>query len=171
MALIEVAIEDKAAGRYAQELRDMVAVFAGNPELYKIFLSPMYTLSEKDALMDKISSAVHVSRRVAVFLKVLVRRRKVIFLEDVLAAYLKLEDEDAGRVRVTVESSFDLSPAAVEEIKKKLKEATGKEVVAVISRNPAVIGGLVIKMGGTVMDLSIKGQLQRIKQKIAEGVA
>lgn len=170
-ALIEISIEDNATGQYARELRDMVAVFAGNPDLYKLFLNPMYTLAERNALMDKIASAVPVSKHVGAFLRILVQTRNIRFLEDVLAAYIRLEDERAGRVRATVESPFDLSPEAVEEIKKKLKAAVGKDVMVAVSRNPAIIGGLVIKMDNTVMDFSIRTQLQRMKQKIAEGVA
>lgn len=170
-ALIEISVEDKATGQYARELRDMVGVFAGNPDLYKLFLNPMYTLVKRNELMDSISSAAHVSKHVGAFLKILVRTRNISLLEDTLAAYLRLEDEMAGRVRATVESPFDLSPEIVEEIKKKLKAAAGKDVLLAVSRNPDIIGGLVIKMDNTVMDFSIRTQLQRMKQKIAEGVA
>lgn len=170
-ALFEIGAEEKSAERFASELRGAVAAFKGNPELNRIFLNPMYKLSEREALMEKLGSALALSPQVLKFMKILVQTRNIKFLDEILAAYQKFEDEAAGRVRAVVEAPSELSPALIEELRGKLKAMVKKDVVIAHRKNPGIIGGLVVRMGNTVMDASLKTQLEAMKKKIAEGVA
>lgn len=169
-ALIEVGQEDGAYQDYGKQLRTALAVFTGAPELYKVLLNPMHKIEERQGLIDKLSESLSLSPSVGRFLKILVNTRNVKRLEDISAAYSRLEDELAGRIRATVESPVDLPPELAEEIRKKLGEARGREVLVSFSKNPALIGGLVIKLDNTILDGSLKTQLELMKEKILEGV-
>ncbi len=169
-ALIEVGQEDGAYQDYGKQLRTALAVFTGAPELYKVLLNPMHKIEERQGLIDKLSESLSLSPSVGRFLKILVNTRNVKRLEDISAAYSRLEDELAGRIRATVESPVDLPPELAEEIRKKLGEASGREVLVSFSKNPALIGGLVIKLDNTILDGSLKTQLELMKEKILEGV-
>lgn len=170
-ALLQVGQETGSADRFRRELVDVVAVFKGHPELYKLFLNPGYGLEERNALIDKLTACVSASAEVTRFLKAVVQTRNVKLLEEMLSAYERLEDESAGRVRALVESPAPLSAALVHELKEKLEAATGKEVVITHRKNADVIGGLIIRMGNTIMDGSLRTGLGSMKKKIAEGVA
>ncbi|TAN60856.1 ATP synthase F1 subunit delta [bacterium] len=170
-ALFEIGVEEHTEERYANELRDAVAVFKGNPELYRLFLNPMYKITEREALIGSIGSALAFSPNVLKFFKILIQTRNIKFLEEILAAYRRFEDEAAGRVRAVVESPSDITPALVEELRGKLKAIVNKDVVIAHKKNPDMIGGLVVRMGNTVMDSSLKTQLEAMKKKIVEGVA
>lgn len=170
-ALITIGVEHKATGRYGEELRDAAAVFKATPELYKMLLNPMYKLEERCALMDKVSSSVKASEAVSIFFNILVSTRSIKLLEDIAAAYQKFEDALAGRLRATIEAPFEPSAAFLEEIRGKLKGLTGKEIIVSYRRRPELIGGLVVRMDNTVIDGSLKTQLNLMKEKILEGVA
>ncbi|MDO8427057.1 MAG: ATP synthase F1 subunit delta [Deltaproteobacteria bacterium] len=169
-ALIEIAREDKAHAEYGRELRTALAIFKGTPELYKALLNPMYRIEERLSIMELVSGSLKLSPHVAKFLNVLVQTRNIRILEEVSSAYSRLEDELSGRLRVILESPDALDNSLLEEIKKKLSASTGKEIAVSYRNNPALIGGLVIKIDNTILDGSLKTQLQLMKEKILEGV-
>jgi len=169
-ALIEVGHEDGAYQDYGKQIRTALAVFTGAPELYKVLLNPMHKIEERQGLIDKLSESLKLSPSVGRFLKILVNTRNIRRLEEICEAYARLEDELAGRIRATVESPVDLPAELADEIKKKLGEASGREVLVSFKKNPALIGGLVIKLDNTILDGSLKTQLELMKEKILEGV-
>ncbi|MBI5237666.1 MAG: ATP synthase F1 subunit delta [Deltaproteobacteria bacterium] len=170
-ALMEAGIEDNARAKYAQELSTAAGVFKGSPELYKILLNRMYRLEERNNLMDKISGGLNLSPAVARFLNILVKTRRIELLEAVIEAFARLEDSFYGRVRAIVETPFDLSQQVMDEIRDGLGRLTGKEVLLKPVKNPSLIGGIVIRMDDTIMDGSLKTQLEMMREKIMEGAA
>ncbi|MFQ5735340.1 MAG: ATP synthase F1 subunit delta [Thermodesulfobacteriota bacterium] len=169
-ALIEVGREDGAYKEYGRELRTALAVFSGTPELYKVLLNPMYRIEERQGLIAKLSDSLKLSRSVSRFLNILVDTKHIKQLDDICSAYSTLEDELSGRLRAVLESPVDIPAELVDEIRKKLSESTGREVIISFSKNPALIGGLVIRLDNTILDGSLKTQLELMKEKILEGV-
>ncbi len=170
-ALIEVGREDGSYQDYGRQLRTAVAVFSGAPELYKVLLNPMHRIEDRHGLVGKLAESLKLSPSVARFLNILVDTRNIRLLDDISGAYGRLEDESAGRLRATVESPVDLPPALLDEIKKKLSAGSGgKEVLVSFSKKPGLLGGLVIKLDNTILDGSLKTQLELMKEKILEGV-
>jgi F-type H+-transporting ATPase subunit delta len=82
-----------------------------------------------------------------------------------------MEDELAGRLRVTIEAPAELDKKLMDELKKKLEDETKKEVILAFEKKEALIGGLVLKVGNTVLDGSLRAQLDRAKETILKGVA
>lgn len=169
-ALIEVGKEENSWDRYGKELRSVLAIFGGNPEIEKALLNPMYKLEDRLSLVEGVAASAGLSAEVAKFLGILVRTRNLRFLDEVVAAYSAYEDELAGRIRASVDAPTELPPPLVEEIRKKLSSLTGKDVVLTCNYNPLLLGGLVLKIGNTILDGSLKTQLELMKEKILEGV-
>ncbi len=170
-ALLDVALEEGSAERCQEELENLLEVFRNNPELYRVLHTPMHTVLERTSLMNKVSGAVEASEAVAGFMKVLVQTRNVKLLEEVVSAYSRLFDVVAGRLRATAESPWELGADVLSDIKRKLDAMTGKDVIVTGIKNDDLIGGLVIRMENTIIDGSIKTQLELLKEKILEGVA
>lgn len=167
-ALIGIGREEHSYERFGTDLRNLLSVFKGSPELYGFLLNPMYKLEQRTALTDELSENVGVSKPVKRFLGILVESRKIRLLEGICLAYFKMEDELAGRLKVAVEAPVELDPALRDAIKKKLEEETKKEVILSFEKNGALIGGLVLKIGNTVLDGSFRAQLERVKEKLLE---
>ncbi|MBI5643034.1 MAG: ATP synthase F1 subunit delta [Deltaproteobacteria bacterium] len=169
-ALVEIAREEKALDNYGKELRTTLALFKGNPNLYKVLLNPMHKIEERAALITGIAESLKLSPFVARFLNILVVTRNIKLLELIAESYSRFEDDISGRLRANVEAPNDLEPALLEDIKKKIGSAAGKEVIISFRNNPALIGGLVIRIDNTILDGSLKTQLELMKEKILEGV-
>lgn len=170
-ALIGVGSEDGAYANYGKELRTAVGIFHGAPELYKVLLNPMHKVEERRALLTKVAEGAGFSISVTRLLIILMDTRKIRLLNDIAAAYSRLEDELAGRIRAVVESPTDLTPEALNQIREKIKASTGRDVVTTFHKNPSLIGGLVIKIDNIILDGSLKTQLELMKEKILQGVA
>jgi F-type H+-transporting ATPase subunit delta len=168
-ALIKIGLEEASYKRLGGNLRDILSIFKGSPELYKALLNPMYKLEERKLLTEKISENLGVSETAKRFLGLLVTSRKIGLLEGICLAYFKMEDELAGRLRGSVQAPVELDETLRDSLKKRLEEETKKEVILSFEKNPDLIGGVVVKIGNTVVDGSLKAQLERVTEKILEG--
>lgn len=169
-ALIELGKEENKYDQFGKELRAAFAVFKGSPELYKVLLNPMYKLDLRKGIMEKVSESLKLSPYVGRFFNILVETRNVRLLEDIIAAYSRLEDELAGRLRATLEAPVEPDALTIESIKEKLAKATGKQVTLTCRNNPSLLGGLVLRIDNTILDGSLRTQLDLMKEKIMEGV-
>src|SRR3972149_11885686 len=104
-ALIEIGVEERAYEAYGKELRSVLAVFKGTPDLVKVLLNPMYKLEERKGLINKVSASVGLSPYVTRLMAILVETRNISFLEEVVEAYSRLEDGLAGRLRSSVKAA------------------------------------------------------------------
>lgn len=169
-AFIELGREDGLYEQYGKELRTVIPVFKGNPELLRTLLNPMYRIEDRKALLERVAESLRLSPLTGRFLAVLVKTRKIKLLDDIGEAYSRLEDDLAGRIRATVEAAVEPKEEMVGNIKDKLKAITGKEVIVAFRKDPSLIGGLVLRIGNTVLDGSVRTQLELMKEKILEGV-
>lgn len=169
-ALIEIGVEERAYEAYGKELRSVLAVFKGTPDLVKVLLNPMYKLEERKGLINKVSASVGLSPHVTRLMAILVETRNIRFLEEVVAAYSRLEDGLSGRLRASIEAPMEMEGALVDEIRAKLKSLTGKEIILTYRHNPSLLGGLVLRIDNTILDGSLKTQLELMREKIIEGV-
>ena len=172
-ALVDLAMEEKdgaeTIARFGKELRDLLAIFKGSPILYKVLLNPMYPLEERLSLSVKVSVAVGTSEIIKRFFSLLVEARNVKLLEEVTASYARKEDELAGRLRATVEAPSTLDKKLLKAIKDRLESETKKEVVLGFKENPALIGGVVIRLGNTVFEGSLRAQLEKMRETLTTG--
>ena len=164
--LIEIGLEEKSYRETGNELRNLSSVFAANPQLMRFLLNPMHKLEDRKGLVEKIAAALKTSDALKRFLALLVENRDIRVIEDISRAYSRMEDELSGRIKVKVESPVELDEQHISKIKKKLSDMTSKDIILTVEKNPALIGGLVFKVGNTILDGSIKTQLERVRERI-----
>ncbi len=170
-ALIEIGKEEERYERYGEELRKVAAAFGSAPALYKVLLNPMYRIETRKAIVEELAKELTLSAVVVKFLSLLVERRHTRLVEEIAKQYSQMEDRLAGRIRVTVEVAKGVEEEMVRAVKEKIEKESGSRVILSIRQNPGLIGGLIIKIGNTIFDGSIKTQLERMKEKLLEGVS
>lgn len=169
-SLLEIGIEETLAERFLSDLENFTEVLESNQDFSVFLLNPMYSLEERRSLLEKVGAEIGSTTAVVKFMWVVVSTRSVKLLGDIVAAYTKLLDEKAGRLRAVVESPFDLDASTLSEIEGKLSEATGKEVVVTAEKREELIGGLVVRLDNLMIDGSLMTQLEQMKDKILGGV-
>jgi F-type H+-transporting ATPase subunit delta len=101
-------------------------------------------------------------------LVLLAERDRLLLLPDLVVAYRERLADHQNVVRANVTTAAPLAPERVEQIRHSLSRATGRAVTLETQVDPALIGGLVARVGGTVYDASVMTQLERMRQRLAD---
>ena len=121
----------------------------------------------KRAVVNRLARMLPLSSVVRRFLLVVVDHRRTHLLADILEAFETVMDERLGVVRADVSSAHELTSGQRDELLAGLARITGKQARARFSIRPDLIGGVVARIGSTVYDGSVRGQLQALKHRLA----
>ncbi len=139
------------------------------PKLEVALSSPRISDEEKEAMLDRILGN-QIDKTLLHFLKVLSRRRRLGSLRAIQQAASELRDEVQGRIRVQVSSAQKLTDAQKKTIVSQLKTSFGKDAVLVEKVDPALLGGIIIRIGDRVYDGSVQGKLQVLRRAVSSGI-
>lgn len=167
-ALFDIAREENAIEAIYGELKGFSSLLAGSADLTDFFANPVFDSADKAAVMGKIIKEVKVSVTTSNFLKLLVDKRRINAIGQIEECYRRYMDEVLNKVRVEVKTAFPLSNELSERIRKQMEGLTGKNVDMVINEDPSLLGGVVIGVGDTLYDGSIRAQLNSIRELIKE---
>lgn len=169
-AFFAIAAEDQKYEVYYNELKLFSSVVEENNNLKELFLNPIFDQHEKKAVVDSILQRITVSTATANFLRLLVDKQRIGILPEIENAYRQLMDETLKRIRVNVRTAFPLSSEVSGNLQARLEEMTNKKVEMAISEDASLLGGIVIGVGDTLYDGSIKTQLRNIRNLLGEEV-
>jgi F-type H+-transporting ATPase subunit delta len=167
-ALFQIAQEEKVIEETYNELKNFSSVLEENKNLKEFFANPVFDQADKKAVITEILEKIKVSVIVSNFLKLLVDKKRIDILSEIEEYYQKYMDDALNKARVNVKTAFPLSDELSGKIKKQLEGLTGKNVEMVIDEDPSLLGGIVIGIGDTLYDGSIRAQLRSIRELIRE---
>jgi F-type H+-transporting ATPase subunit delta len=168
-ALVQLAAEEKAVEKFHGELASIDALFTTHAELSSLLSNPAYGIEAKLEALKDLAARLSLSETIRNFLLLLQERNRMSCLSAIISCYSILADELSGVVRPVITSALPLDEAKVAEIKSALEKNTGKKVVLKVEIDPALIGGVVTKIGDKVLDGSVKTQLIRIEDILQKG--
>jgi F-type H+-transporting ATPase subunit delta len=169
-ALFGIAEEEKNYGKYFDDLMKFSVVLKENENLREFLFNPVFDRDDKKAVVTDVLQKIGITEISANFLKLLVDKGRISILEDVVNAYQQLMDQALNKARVNVKTAFPLSNDLVAEVKKAMEGLTRKQVEMVIEEDPSLLGGIVVKIGDTLYDGSIKAQLNKIRGLLGEEI-
>lgn len=164
-----------ALARRAQDLAGwgrMIADVAGAVEtdvrLRRFLEAPQVSAEQKKAVLRKAYED-RAPRHFVLFLQKLVDNRRQMLLPQIAAQYHNLMDEAEGRVHAQVTVARPLDDAGRDAVAASLGRTLGKRVVPHVNVNPAILGGVVVKVGDTVMDGSVRRRLGILRTRLTSG--
>jgi F-type H+-transporting ATPase subunit delta len=155
---------------FGEELENLATGLKGYPEILQALQSPIYPPDIKLEILQEILSYFKVDPEIERFLKLLVERRRIQFLEEIVAMYQALLDEELGRARGEVITAFPISDDERVELERALQTLLKKEVILEAKVDPEIIGGVKVKVGDYILDGTLKSQLEKFKEIIIKGV-
>ncbi|MFN4132268.1 MAG: ATP synthase F1 subunit delta [Caldimicrobium sp.] len=155
---------------FGKELRELMKVLKENPEVLQVLISPVYPPDIKMEILQEFVRFYKVSPELERFLALLVERRRIQYIEEIVLMYQTLLDEELGVARGEVISAFALSEEEKKVLEEALKEVLKKEVILEVKVDPEIIGGVKVKIGDYIWDGSLKSQLEKFKEIIIKGV-
>ncbi|MEA2754428.1 MAG: F-type H+-transporting ATPase subunit delta [Aliidongia sp.] len=162
-ALFDLADQEKALDAVAADLRALGAMIAGSADLTRLIRSPVLSRDSQAAAMAALLARADFAPMTRNFVGLVARNRRLFALPDMIAGYLQLLAQRRGEIRAEVTAAQEMSPAQVTAINDQLKRAVGSKVAVEIRVDPAIIGGLVVKVGSRMVDGSLRSKLHRLQ--------
>ena len=164
-ALLSLATRDKARDEYGALINGLAGVLDKDATFRKFLEAPQVSEGQKNEVLGKALSGrapVHFVR----FVQKLVSNRRQMLLAEVADEYNNLRDAEEGRVHARVTVARALSDADSSALAASLSRALGKVVVPHVAVNEAILGGVVVRVGDTVMDGSVRHRLGRLRAQM-----
>jgi F-type H+-transporting ATPase subunit delta len=163
-SLFEAAQDADKLDEVKEQLGQVADAVEGDRDLQVFFFSPYLTSDEKkDGLRKAITGA---DPLVENFLELLVENHRVPALFRIRREYDGLWDQVNKRLPVTITSAVELDEQTVRQIGDRIGEQTGRKVELATAVDPDVLGGLVVRVGNTVLDASIRHRLEQLRKQV-----
>jgi F-type H+-transporting ATPase subunit delta len=149
-------------------LQQIVGTYLASEDLRKIWSSPAVPAEQKRALLDQIVGQMgDVPRPMRNFIAVLIDHSRIAILPDIAKQFETELNTRLGRVEAEVTSARPLSDGERQSLVAQVSKTTGRQVSAKYSIDATLLGGAIVRVGSTVYDGSVRGQLQKIRQELA----
>jgi F-type H+-transporting ATPase subunit delta len=168
-ALLDVALKESDPEKAERDLTAFVSAMDASAEFKRVLLSPRVPAATRRQAAEIIAQKMGVESPVAKLLALLAERGRLEIYHELLEVYRERLLAHKNIVTGTVTTAAPLATEKVQALERSLSEATGKQVQLEVAVDPAIIGGVVTRIGSTVYDGSIRTQLQRMKQQLIEG--
>ena len=167
-ALADVVVDKRIdANQAVKELRAVVALLEASPDLRKVWETPSIAAEQKRKVLDAIVAREGLSKPVRNFVAVLIDHRRTAFLPDI-ARQVEVElNERLGFAEAQVTSVRELTDGEKRTLEGQVEKLTGKRVRARYAQDASLLGGAVVKVGSTIYDGSVKGQLAKIRETLS----
>ncbi len=166
-ALAEVVLDEGLeAGAAVAELRTIAGLLAESLALRRVFENPAVPVEQKHKVLDVIVQRDGVSKPVRNLIAVLMDHRRIHFLAAIIDQFERELDARLGFAEAEITSAHALGTAEKRELEAQVGRLTGKKVRARYEEDASLLGGAVVRIGSTIYDGSVKGQLERIKEAI-----
>jgi ATP synthase F1 delta subunit len=164
-SLFEVASEHGKLDAVREQLGEFADALNDSRELQVFFFSPYFSTSEKQ---DGLDRAVTGADEIVVnFLKLLIENHRMPVIFRVRRAFEELWQEENKLLPVQVTSAVELDQKTVSSIGDKIADQTGRKVELVATVNPEILGGIVVRVGNSILDASIRNRLEQLRKQVA----
>lgn len=154
------------ATKTSSDLESLTQLISGSNELRGVWQSPNVNPEQKLKLLDAIASQNGISKQMRNFIAVLISQRRIGLIEDVANEFKSELNNRLGVAEAEVTSARELGAEERSALEAQLAKITGKTIRATYKRDATVLGGAVVRIGSTVYDGSVRGQLTRIKEQM-----
>lgn len=162
-----VVIEKLDAQRATGELRRIARLLTESSDLRRVWENPAIPAEQKHRLLDAIARRDGIEKAVRNLIAVLIDHRRVQYLDAVIQQLEKELDARLGFAEAHIISARELGDAEKRALETQVAKLTGKKVRAKFGQNASLLGGVVVRIGSTIYDGSVKGQLERIREAIS----
>jgi ATP synthase F1 delta subunit len=165
-SLFEVATERDKTDVVREQLGQFADALDASRELQTFFFSPYFSTEEKkDGLDTAVTGA---DETIVNFLKLLLDNHRMPVVFRVRREYDRLWDEAHQLLPVEITSAIELDPAVAERIGEEIGRQTGRTVELTSTVDPDVIGGIVLRVGNSILDASIRTRLENLRKQVVK---
>jgi F-type H+-transporting ATPase subunit delta len=166
-AAFEVATRDDSVDAWRVEL-DAAASIAADDEVGRLLANPAVPLEKRTEMAETIFGAV-VSQPVLNLINLMLRRGRIHQLPRIAAEFRRLDNARQGVTLATATSAAPLDPDEIRAVTERLEQLTGGRIELDLQVDPSLLGGLVVRVGDRLIDGSVRGRLERLRNQLVSG--
>jgi F-type H+-transporting ATPase subunit delta len=167
-ALFELALDAHAVDAVQADLEAFDGLLAQSQDLARLVRSPAFTADQQTRAIAAVTERAGIRSLAAQFLQFVAANRRLFAVRDMINAYRQLVARHKGEVSAQVTVAEPLAAAHLAAIKEALASVTGRQVEVDVHVDPAIIGGLIVKLGSRMVDSSLRTKLSAIKHAMKE---
>jgi F-type H+-transporting ATPase subunit delta len=167
-ALFELATTQKSVDAVSKDLKRVSALIDGSEDLQRLVKSPAFSAEEQTRAFSAVLAKAKISGLAANFVKLSASNRRLFALPGMISGYHALVAASRGVVSAQVTVASAPSAGMMKEIQAALTGVAGKNAAVTLKVDPAIIGGLIIKIGSKMVDNSLKTKLNAIRLAMKE---
>lgn len=169
-ALADVVLENRVpTDQVNQQLNDLLGTLGDSAELRQALFNPALPVPVRVRVIDAMAPRLGLGREVRNFVAVLVQHDRITSIQDIVTEYRAEIDRRQGISDVEIVSARRLDVDERQQMEQQVARLAGMRVRARFSEDKALIGGAVVRIGGTIYDGSVRGRLDRMKQDLMAG--
>jgi F-type H+-transporting ATPase subunit delta len=155
------------AAKIMEQLHALGELLRANLDLERVWENPAIAADQKRAVLDAIARRNGLLKQVRNFMAVLIDHRRMHFFHAIVAQLGHELDARMGFAEAQITTSRDLNDSEKRTLEAQVERLTGKKVRARYARDAAILGGAIVRVGSTIYDGSVLGQLESIREEIA----
>ncbi len=168
-ALFDLAKETKGTDRVAADLTAFQALIDESDDLKRFLRSPAFSAAEQGRALGSLLNKAGIAGTAANFLKLVAAKRRLFALPEMIRDYHALNDAAKGLTRAEITVAEPLKDAYVLELKDALAKVAGSRGITMhVTVDPAIIGGMIVKLGSRMLDASLRTKLNTIRTRMKE---
>lgn len=167
-ALFDLANENSQLDQIASDLDQFQSMLDESSDFASLVRSPVYSADDQQRALAAVLEKAGISGLTANFIGLIAKNRRLFVVSDIIKAYRMLLSQHRGEISAEVSSATALSDEQMEALRTSLKEAMGKDVQIQTSVDPALLGGLIVKVGSRMIDNSLRTKLSNLKLAMKE---
>jgi F-type H+-transporting ATPase subunit delta len=167
-ALFELAREANAIDVVKGDLERFDVLLADSADLNRLVRSPVFSADEQLQALSAVLGRAGIGGLAAQFLKLLTANRRLFAVRDIIKAFRELVAQHKGEATAQVIVAEQLKDEHLDSLRKALQSVSGKHVDLDVEVDPAIIGGLVVKLGSRMIDTSLRTKLNAIRHAMKE---
>jgi F-type H+-transporting ATPase subunit delta len=168
-SLFEVAREQNKLDQLREQLGQFADALKENRELELFFFSPYFSTKEKQEALAKV--LVGADEHLVNFLDLLIENHRMPVIFRVRREYDRLWEQEKRLLPVVLTSAVELGEQTIEDLSARIGERTGRTVELTKRVDPDILGGIVLQVGNSILDASIRNRLEQLRTQVARGAA
>ena len=166
-SLFEVAREQGKLDLLREQLAQFVDALNENRELAVFFFSPYFSIPERQDALGRVlvgADPIFVN-----FLELLIEKHRMPVIFRIRQAFEQLWEEENRTLPVEITSAIELDQGTTESLARQIGERAGRKVKLATRVDPEILGGLVVRVGNSILDASIRNRLEQLRRHVAQG--
>lgn len=169
LGLIHALPNEEEFTALSRELGEFLGLLKQRPRLHFLILRPFLPVSRKKTLVESILRETGVAAKLSRFILLLIDKDRIDLLPDIVEALPDIWNQEKGILTIEVSSVVPLSESQKKSLRERLERLESSPVALKFRSDPSLIGGLKLRKGNMVYDVSIQGDLDKLQEHIIEG--